>query len=312
MDLATVRNVKRELESVFATRDGPLRKFALGVATPTGKSGYRIAVRAAAERDLPRNSLNILRRRTAGEIDVQFVGRIMPTGGAHTLAITRGLAIGASVAHPLCEAGTLGFFARRIADDGIGFVSTNHVVAAEDRGHERDEIFYPAPVDWRRRERMVIGHLVGGYPRLNRTNPVVDCAFVQLVDGNPYDAASLDGGRKIGVVPVAPNIECDVCKIGRSSGPTFGRIRAFEMEEVMVHYSFGPIRVKNQIEIESVDGSRFSRGGDSGSLVFTRDGCDPVGLVFSASARGGYANRGLTYANPIGAVLRALGVTFLA
>src|ERR1051325_4913999 len=84
MDLATVRHVKRELESVFADRHRP-RKFALGVATPEGTKGYRVAVRATKEEDLAKNSLDILRDRTAGELDVQVVGRIKATG-AHALA----------------------------------------------------------------------------------------------------------------------------------------------------------------------------------------------------------------------------------
>jgi hypothetical protein len=304
MDLATVRHVKRELESVFATRQGKLRKFALGVATPAGKKGYRVAVRAAAEEDLPKNSLRILREHAAGEVDVQFVGRISATG-AHALTVTRGLAIGASVARARCNPGTLGFFARRVSDDAIGFVSANHILAAEDRGLEGDEIVYPGP------PHTVIGRLAGKYPRLNQRNPlVVDCAFAELIDGLSYDTSSLNGGRKVGVTPVAPNLKPDVCKIGTKSGITYGRVTAFELDPV-VHYSFGRVQFKNQIEIDSADNSRFSKRGDSGALVFTRDGCNPVGLVFAMSAVGGHANRGLTYANPIDAVLRALGVTFL-
>jgi hypothetical protein len=310
MDLTAVRSVKRELESLFATRKGPSRKFALGVAMPTTDAGYRIAVRAATKKDLPESSLAILRRQTAGELDVQFVGRISASR-AHELAISRGPAIGASVAHSLGAAGTLGFFARRVSDGSIGFVSNNHVLAAEDRGQDSDEIFHPAPIDCPLRTHNPIGFLAGGYPRLKRTDPIVDCAFAQLVEGTRYNAASLYGRRKIGATPVKPNVHRNVCKIGRTTGLTYGRITAFEMDP-LVHYSFWPIHFRNQIEIESVDSSRFSKGGDSGSLVFTQYGSDPVALVFAASLVGGHANRGLTYANPIDAVLRALGVTLLA
>ena len=305
MDLATVRHVKRELESVFADRHRP-RKFALGVATPEGTRGYRVAVRATKEEDLAKNSLDILRDHTAGELDVQVVGRIRATG-AHALASNRGFGIGASVARDRCNPGTLGFFARRISDDAVGFVSASHILAAEDRGQEGDEI-----VDAAQRPHTVIGHLAGRYPRLNQQHRdhLVDCAFAQLIDGISYDARSLDDGRKIEVTPVSAHLKPDVCKIGMKSGITYGRVIAFELDPV-VHYSFGPVRFKNQIEIDSADDTRFSKIGDSGSLVVTRDGCNPVALVFAMSALGGHANRGLTYANPIDAVLRVLGVTLL-
>lgn len=310
MDLTTALEVKRELTAMFAVRGSSRRRFALGVAIPAEGAEYRIAVRAASEEDLPPAALDAIQRRTA-DLDVRYVGTISPSA-AHALAVGRGAAIGASVGHGLCAAGTLGFFARRVADDAIGFVSNNHVLAAEDRGQDRDEILYPAPADQGRRTPTVIGHLAGDYPRLKAGNVMlVDCAFAHLVRGTPYDASSLGDGRKIDVTPTLPYLEPDVCKIGRTTGFTTGRITAFDLD-FEIRYSLDPVRFKSQIEIDSVSSeSPFSRSGDSGSLVFSRSSGRPVALVFARSAGGGYANCGLTYANPIGAVLDALGITFL-
>ncbi len=310
MDLRSAQDVKRELEAIFATRTrgGRRRKFAFGVATPTATTDYRVAVRTPSEGDLPQETLDIIRQRTAGEVDVRVIGPITAIG-AHALSINRGVAVGASVAHYLCTAGTLGFFARRNSDGAIGLVSNNHVIAAEDRGQASDEILHPAPADRGTRKDNVIGHLAAGYPLLKQTNVIVDCAFAQLVHGIPYDASSLDDGRKLGVAPLAPHVEPDVCKIGRTTGLTVGRITAFDLDPE-VNYTFGSIRFKKQIEIDSVNDMPFSLGGDSGSLVFTQSG-QPVALVFAGSAIGGKRNCGLTYANPIDAVLNALGITFL-
>lgn len=311
MDLEQARSVKRELDSLFSTRvrGGGRRKFALGVATPVGATPYRVAVRAPSEEELPDDALEVIRARTAGELDVRFVGRITASS-ADPLSISRGVAIGASVSHYLCKPGTLGFFAHRTSDGVAGFVSNNHVLAAADAGQDGDEILHTAPSDPGKRPGNVIGHLVGGYPRLKKSNAVVDCAFARLVDGIAYDPASLGPERKIAVTNVSPEAAGDVCKVGRTTGLTAGRVTVFELDS-LIDYPFGQIRFKEQIEIESAGESHFCRSGDSGSLVFTADGCHPVGLVFATSAIGGRSNCGLTYANPIAAVLTALGVTLI-
>ncbi len=58
--------------------------------------------------------------------------------------------------------------------------------------------------------------------------------------------------------------------------------------------------------MESTNGTPFSRGGDSGSLVYRADGV-ALGLLFAGSETGGENGNGLTYLNPIDAVLDALG-----
>ena len=48
--------------------------------------------------------------------------------------------------------------------------------------------------------------------------------------------------------------------------------------------------------------AQFIRSGDSGSLMVTETGNNPVGLCFAGGSGGAFAN-------PIGPVLQALGVT---
>jgi hypothetical protein len=317
MDLQSALGVKQELVETFSRhriglRGGP-RTFALGVAPGSRSVQYQVAVRAESEEDLPPEALDEIERAAAGEVDVRYVGRIEAntTGGA---SATRGPAIGVSVGHFLCTAGTLGFFARRNADGSVGFVSNNHVIAAEDQGEDLDEVLHPGPADRGVRPRDVIGHLVGDYPRLKDPEPLVDCAFAKLVDGKKYDPGDLGSGQRLSTTIVTPSmgLQVSVSKIGRSTRLTRGRVSAFDLDPY-VDFSFGRIRFEGQIEFEpgNDDGTPFGCGGDSGSLVFTTDGCHPVGLLFAASVLGGPTNCGLAYANPIDAVLKTLNVTML-
>jgi hypothetical protein len=100
-----------------------------------------------------------------------------------------------------------------------------------------------------------------------------------------------------------------VAKRGRTTAITRGRVTAFELDGVRVGYTRGTLTFDDQIEIESTGSGPFSAGGDSGSLILTAEPSPrAVGLLFAGSETGGPSGTGLTYANPIVAVLRELGV----
>jgi hypothetical protein len=101
-----------------------------------------------------------------------------------------------------------------------------------------------------------------------------------------------------------------VAKIGRTTGVTRGRVTAFELDDVVVAYDIGNVSFDNQIEIEGAGKGPFSDGGDSGSLIVDRAGC-AVAQLFAGSETGGRNGRGLTYASPIGTVLRQLKVELI-
>lgn len=314
MDLSSALGLRNEIDGFFATRRGrgKARKFALGVAIRSA-TDFRVAVRAAVEADYTdkdRRAVETLAGDT--EPDVKFVGEIK-AASAHALVAKRGISIGASIAHPQARTGTLGFFARRDADGTIGFVSNNHVIAAEDCGREDDPILYMTPDNRRRSEGTVIGYLDSRYPRLKQKDEndfaIADCAFARLAAETAYDPSSLHEGMSLSAVTALPYAAGEVCKVGRTTGMAKGKITSFALDPV-VRYSFGHVKFRNQIEIDSTTGVPFSLGGDSGSLVFSRTG-QPVGLVFALSAIEGTNNCGLTYAHPIDSVLEALEVTVL-
>ena len=82
------------------------------------------------------------------------------------------------------------------------------------------------------------------------------------------------------------------------------------MGPIVLSYDIGNLRFDNQIEIECTGTKAFSDGGDSGSLIFD-EGHLGVGLLFAGGDSGGSNDKGLTYANPLKAVLDALKVNLL-
>ncbi|MBO1224557.1 MAG: hypothetical protein JYX80_09000 [Candidatus Scalindua sediminis] len=72
---------------------------------------------------------------------------------------------------------------------------------------------------------------------------------------------------------------------------------------VNVRYSSGTAGFVGQIVVESIKGP-FLKPGDSGSLMVTDPGKNPVGLLFAGNRSGK-----IGFANPIDAVLARFGVT---
>jgi hypothetical protein len=92
-----------------------------------------------------------------------------------------------------------------------------------------------------------------------------------------------------------------VQKYGRTTKLTKGTITAINAT-VNVGYSLGTALFVNQIVVYG--NKPFIKAGDSGSLLVTDPGRNPVGLLFAGTSSGKYA-----IANQIDDVLTALGVT---
>ena len=296
MFLNAAREIKEEIRAMlpsFALRSG--MPVAVGFSPGADAADYKVAIRARRSDDLTKSALRYLEQATGGDVDIRVTGAIRPC---------RALAMGVSTAHVHGHIGTLGFFARRTADGRVGFVSNNHVIAAEDEGVDGDDVV----VVENGTDLRVVGKLAGDYPRLRGGSTTVDCAFAQLIDGIDFDATL--GGEVLASKPVEATGNLVVRKVGRSSGRTEGRVSAFALTDVVVDYSFGSVLFHEQIEIESLTTEPFSLPGDSGSLIFTAER-QPLALLHAGSAIGGVTNAGLTYANPLSAVFEALGVTLL-
>lgn len=222
--------------------------------------------------------------------------------------------------------GTLGFFVQ----DERGkryLVSNNHVIADENAGKPGDAIVQPGTLDLTQNELSLMGSLA----KLNAQLKIAELsAFVpiqfQNAQGIPFNSVDcaaaalsqsgrdLTGLARVGfggdVRGVAAPLTVDpvsglltgpsrVYKAGRTTGWTEGEVTQINVV-TDVTYQAGKARFRDQIGISASPDSDgpFSRPGDSGSAVVSRDQ-ELVGLLFAGSEQ-------RTLANPIQLVLNAL------
>jgi hypothetical protein len=202
--------------------------------------------------------------------------------------------------------GTLSCALKFINADGkliVGAMSNYHVaVSKEQRGVK---IGQPSGSDgdW--------------FAKLDRWSPMTK------EGNNQVDAAMLDTWRsdgkyapgqhtvgptqfKLGDINPSPYREqvigTQVHKSGRTTGYQTGRVVGIDATSNIDYGAQGVLRFVNQTVIRG-DSGDFSRPGDSGSLVLTRESNRPTGLLF---AGGG----GTTIINPIGFVMDMFGIQF--
>ncbi|HEY3043631.1 MAG TPA: hypothetical protein VGJ39_06385 [Vicinamibacterales bacterium] len=304
------------------------RSVALGIARHQGD--YKLAVRIQRPSLIESPLMEHLARQAKGEVDVRIVGRIdkrvkahraVPSSIAAAAAVipwyqrnTRPLSIGASVGHVDVTAGTIGAFVGR--GRATYLLSNNHVLAKEDQAAAGDPVLQRAKYDGGREPSERVARL-RFWIKLKKTGAnIVDAALAEIDKGILYDVSRLRGLVKradrtlAGVGPAFIDEGETVFKIGRTTGPTEGRVTAFDLDNVVVNYDKGNLRFDGQIEIEGVGKAAFSDGGDSGSLIVNAR-MKAAALLFAGGDSGGSNGLGLTYANPIQHVLKALKATLL-
>lgn len=211
-----------------------------------------------------------------------------------------------------CSAGTIGARLRNARGD-IFALSNNHVYALENLARIGSEILQPGRFDT---NCGIDGDNVIG--RLADFEPIdfsdAPCLPLDPASCNTLDAAiASTSTAQLGIatpangygVPkretVAEEVNLLVQKYGRTSALTKGVITGID-GEVRVGYDSGIARFDKQIFVQAR--KPFIKPGDSGSLLVTDPGRNPVGLLFAGSADGKFA-----IANPIAPVLSRFGVS---
>ena len=328
MDHEEAREIKRQLadyvgelygESVTASGAGLSGTgVALGLS-PLPDGGYGLAVRYRLGLPRARMVARKVAEQVGPTVDVRRTGRILagPRRGvglrtpvATALAVgetgrARPVRPGVSIAHRDVTAGTLGAFVH--VDGVLHALSNYHVLVGSPSAAVGDTVLQPGPADGGTDPEDRVGSLAAYVPLRRGAIAVVDAA-VALLDDPAVDLDYPEAGA-ITTTAEATGDE-QVLKVGRTTGLTRGRITAIELDDVIVGYGeeLGELRFDDQIEVESTGTGPFSRGGDSGSLVYRADGV-ALGLLFAGSETGGDNGTGLTYINPINTVLRELGAT---
>lgn len=293
--------------------------LALGLVPRRG-GGYGIAVRYRLGVPRARAVVRRITDEIGPEADVRRTGRIRPLNelGPRRLTPTsqaegetshvRPLRPGVSIGHIGVTAGTLGAFVRRPeAPHEVYALSNYHVLAGSPQALPGDVVLQPGPADG----GLLPGDRVGELTRVATLVAGEVCATDAAIAR--LDSAEVDHVYPVGhVVRIARPLGGEtVEKIGRTTAVTRGRVTAIELDDVIVGYEdLGALSFDDQVEIEG-NGAPFSRGGDSGALVYREDGT-AVGLLFAGSESGGQAGKGLTYANPIDVVLETMQVELVA
>jgi hypothetical protein len=286
---------------------------AIGIAPTRRRGDYRIAVRIQDRRALRGGALQTIRQYAGRELDLRYIGRIVAQGARpwHQ-SQSRPLVIGTSLAHPSVKAGTLGCFVSGGEAGELGLVSANHVLAAENAAATGDPILQPAPKDGGKRDRHVIGQLSTVVRLQRHAVNEVDCALAAVDPSAGLEPGRLAGvGALSGVVKDLPDEDELVQKLGRTTGHTHGRITAFALNTLPLNYRSGAFAFDGLMEIQSTGGGPFSRGGDSGALVFRSQDNAARGLVIGGAVIGGANGAGLTYAVELPRVLDQLKVRLL-
>lgn len=339
MQLASIRSLKQELYaapdtvfdtisparvSAFRARTRPAKKqlgasaiHAIALGAVRSKKGYKLAIRQQESGPLVHMMTEEIYRRAKGEVDISFVGKLVPFAAqdkpAFYRATRRPLRIGSSISDiqtSFISAGTLGcFVSGRKSPHYLGMLTNNHVIADENGNSSGDPVIQQGTLDGGSRSANLVGEL-WRYIKLrkNATN-TVDAALGAIYDDVDIDAltiGTLGDLKGIGNVRTLPQ-RAVVHKVGRTTGQTRGRVTAFDIDNVLVDYGIGEVSFNGQIEVEGTGNKAFSASGDSGSMIVDSQR-RAIGLLFAGGDVGGSNGKGLTYANPIDTVLDALDV----
>lgn len=295
--------------------------ISLGVLPPEGHNrnpdGFKLGIFVQRAELLHHPLVQEAQLRARGEARVIYTGPVSRRAlnpGRH-----RPLRIGSSIGHYRVTAGSIGCFCMHQDGGGIGILSNNHILADTNKASLGDVILQPGRRDGGRRQdpdsRVAT---LFSFERIDfavNSRNLVDCAFAVLMGGIKHDSSWAHSPQTAEQWPVKSRPvqllpDDEVWKIGRTTGHTAGRVVAVNVDNVVVAMGAGTgqrlARFDGQISIERSDG-HFSEGGDSGALIWTRDG-SPAALLFAGTERGGTTGYGLTYANPIEVVLDALNL----
>lgn len=310
MQLDSCRELKNRLRGrMVAPADAAAPSPALGIAEPRA-GRFRLAVRVRESAPVS-DLLAWISEEARGEADVVEVGEVQARSPFSPDALRkplRPLVPGCSVGHPDVTAGTLGAFVE--VDGALCALSNNHVLGNTGRARIGDPALQPGVADGGRRDCDRVGELAAMSELSQARANVVDAAIARIDERAGHDPGRYPGGPVTGTA-AEPGGARAVEKVGRTTGHTRGRITAFEVDGLRVSFPGGTLVFDDQLEV-SGDGGPFSAGGDSGSLIWTGEGREAVGLLFAGSRYGGPDGTGLTYANPIGAVLEAFGARLAA
>lgn len=227
--------------------------------------------------------------------DVVVVGKIVPEANVTRRPVQPGFSIG----HVDITAGTLGAVVSKGGD--LYLLSNSHVLAVSGTAQKGDNIVYPGIADKGKMPDDLVAKLAAFKKFVPGGNFVnhVDCAIAKPTAGRLLDVVSDIKGVGVPKGTIKPVRGMKVVKVGRTSGKTSGEVRDVHFRFTLDYEGVGEVGFIDQVLC-----TRYTKPGDSGSLVIDEETGKGVGLHFAG------ANGGSVF-NPIDDVLETLGVTLV-
>jgi hypothetical protein len=239
-------------------------------------------------------------------VQVEVTGMVMALGD--TTSRQRPAPIGVSTGHPDITAGTIG--ARVKDEDGnVYALSNNHVYANQNNANIDDIVLQPGSYDGGIYPGDKIGTLYDFKPIDFTFSGVnyIDAAVALSSTESLRNSTPPDGYGKPSSMTISPDFllgkpPLRVQKYGRTTGLTHGQVGAIDVFVEVCYQQFWGFCIKSAYFFDQIQisGKGFSGAGDSGSLIVTEDGNNPIGLLFAGSET-------TTFANPIDLVLNGVG-----
>ncbi|MEQ1832637.1 MAG: hypothetical protein ABL977_06235 [Candidatus Eisenbacteria bacterium] len=194
-----------------------------------------------------------------------------------------------------CSEGTAG----AIVTDGIrNYWLSNWHVFVRQTGAVGSPIVSPSRVAMSCGTSTTVANVSRFVPvKFDGSTNTVDCAIARIVPGTSVSAIQAAGSNsyRASATTVKPVVGLLVKKVGASTGFTTGKITAINVALNVNYAGIGPARFAGVVMF-----SPMCTNGDSGSLICTQAGNNPVALLFAASNTA-------TFGCPIGSVFTAIG-----
>ena len=295
------RSLRRIVDSKNVVAVGISEK--ISKKKPTGKLAVTFYVekkipmkKLRADRMIPPTVPETLSGPEAVPTDVVAIGRLR----LEVNAIRSPVQPGNSIGHVDISAGTLGALVTR--GGHVHILSNSHVLARSGRAKNGDDILYPGDADGGKLPADLVAKLSGfkkfvtGGDFVNRA----DCAIAKPLTARRGDLVSAIKGLGVPKGATVPVRGMKVVKVGRTTNKTTGTVRDVHFRFALDYDDLG----KSVGFLDQVFCTRYSKPGDSGSLVLSQANKKAVGLHF-AGADGG------SVFSPIQTVLSTLGVTLV-
>lgn len=226
--------------------------------------------------------------------DVKAIGSIAPQVRRKVRPIQSGYSVG----HVDTTAGTIGAIVKKGSKYYV--LSNSHVLAQSGLAKKGDLVLYPGSADDGAVPKHVIGKLARFVPFRKGDDYLnnVDAALAEIAKGRLTDLDFSILGLQRPARTIAPQRGMKVIKRGRTTGETEGVIEDVNFRLIIEYEGVGKVGFLDQVLC-----TRYTKPGDSGSLVVDKGSGKIVGLHF-AGASGG------SVFSPIAAAIDALGFTF--